>query len=271
MLKKIMLGILIFSSIGFARTNKEIIDAGNEKQKGIFDKYLNSSSAVKNGTAVANSAYADVMTNLYNENRSYFDKEFGRLTGNRKSNFRTMYAYYSDYIVEYRKFLQNAFGAFLADTGEFQSYAYTNNYLLLETFNLNMNTYLEAEKDAKTVDENIDAIYDYLYSTGDKIQKEDYKKMSTGRMQAIVNEEYDKLERLLDIRGNEGKEKKKAATAAKASLKKLRKLYGNYDKWFDDYVDTSSLSYENKDKLKRLAKFENLSNIKFIIQSIEKK
>ena len=134
-----------------------------------------------------------------------------------------------------------------------------------------MNTYLEAEKDAKTVDENIDAIYDYLYSTGDKIQKEDYKKMSTGRMQAIVNEEYDKLERLLDIRGNEGKEKKKAATAAKASLKKLRKLYGNYDKWFDDYVDTSSLSYENKDKLKRLTKFENLSNIKFIIQSIEKK
>ena len=95
--------------------------------------------------------------------------------------------------------------------------------------------------------------------------------MSTGRMQAIVNEEYDKLERLLDIRGNEGKEKKKAATAAKASLKKLRKLYGNYDKWFDDYVDTSSLSYENKDKLKRLAKFENLSNIKFIIQAIENK
>jgi len=145
MLKKIIIGILIFSSIGFARTNKEIIDAGNEKQKGIFDKYFNSSSAVKNGTAVANSAYADVMTNLYNENRAYFDKEFGRLTGNRRSNFRTMYAYYSDYIVEYRKFLQNAFGAFLADTGEFQSYAYTNNYLLLETFNLNMNTYLEAE------------------------------------------------------------------------------------------------------------------------------
>ena len=182
-----------------------------------------------------------------------------------------MYAYYSDYVVEYPKFLKNAFGSFLAEAGEFQSYSYTNTYLVLETFNLNMNTYLEAEKDAKTVDANINAIYDYLYSVGDKVSKEDYKKMSSAQMKALVNEEYDKLERLLDMRGNEGKDKKKAAAAAKSSLKKLRKSYGNYDKWFDDYVDTSSLSYENKEKLKKLAKFENISNIKFIIQSISKK
>lgn len=271
MLKKIILGILILSSIGYARTNKEIIEAGNERQQGVFDKYFNSSTAVKNGTAVATSAYKDIMTNLYNENRAYFDKEFARLSGSRRSNFRTMYAYYSDYVVEYPKFLKNAFGAFLADKGEFHSYAYTNNYLLLETFNLNMNTYLEAEKDEKTVEDNVNAIYDYLYSTGDKIEKEDYKKMSSSKMQALVNEEYDKLERVLDVRGNEGKEMKKSATAAKSSLKKLRKSYSNYDKWFDDYVDTSSLSYENKEKLKKLVKFENISNIKFIIQSIEKK
>lgn len=271
MLKKIILGILILSIIGYARTNKEIIEAGNERQQGVFDKYFNSSTAVKNGTAVATSAYKDIMTNLYNENRAYFDKEFARLSGNRRSNFRTMYAYYSDYVVEYPKFLKNAFGAFLADKGEFHSYAYTNNYLLLETFNLNMNTYLEAEKDEKTVEDNVNAIYDYLYSTGDKIEKEDYKKMSSSKMQALVNEEYDKLERVLDVRGSEGKEMKKSATAAKSSLKKLRKSYSNYDKWFDDYVDTSSLSYENKEKLKKLVKFENISNIKFIIQSIEKK
>ena len=270
MLKKIMIGIIVVAAIGFAKTNKEIIDEGNARQKTIFDKYF-TSAALKSGEAVGNSAYSEVMKTLYNENRSYFDREFARLSGNRKSNFRSMYAYYSDYVVEYPKFLKSAFGSFLEDIGDFQSYSYTNTYLLLETFNLNMNTYLEAEKDGKTIDENINAIYDYLYSSGDKISKEEYKKMSSTRMKEFVNEEYDKLERVLDIRGNEGKDKKKAASSAKSSLKKLRKLYGNYDKWFDDYVDTSSLSYENKEKLKKLVKFENISNIKFIIQSIENK
>ena len=36
MFKKIILGILVLASISFARTNKEIIDAGNEKQKGLL-------------------------------------------------------------------------------------------------------------------------------------------------------------------------------------------------------------------------------------------
>ena len=120
-----------------------------------------------------------------------------------------------------------------------------------------MNTYLEAEKDGKTVDENINDIYDYLYNSGDKISKEEYKKMSATRMKELVNEEYDKLEGVLEARGNEGKDKKKAASSAKSSLKKLRKLYGNYDKWFDSYIDTSTLSYENKEKLKKLVKFED--------------
>ena len=271
MLKKIMLGILVFSSISFARTNKEIIDAGNTMQKTVFDKYFNSSNSEKNKKDSSNSVYVEIMTNLYNENRGYFDKEFARLSGNRRSNFRTMYLYYSDYIVEYPKFLKNAFGAFLDNIEEFQSYAYTNKYLLLETFNLNMNTYLEAERDEKTVEDNINVIYDYLYSVGDKVQKDDYKKMSSSKVQMLVNEEYDKLEKLLDERGNEGKEMQKATVAAKSRLKKLKKLYSNYDKWFDDYVDTSSLSNESKEKLKKIVKFENISNIKFIIKSIEKK
>ena len=271
MLKKIMLGILVFSSISFARTNKEIIDAGNKMQKTVFDKYFNSSNSEKNKKDSSNSVYVEIMTNLYNENRGYFDKEFARLSGNRRSNFRTMYLYYSDYIVEYPKFLKNAFGAFLDNIEEFQSYAYTNKYLLLETFNLNMNTYLEAERDEKTVEDNINVIYDYLYSVGDKVQKDDYKKMSSSKVQMLVNEEYDKLEKLLDERGNEGKEMQKATVAAKSRLKKLKKLYSNYDKWFDDYVDTSSLSNESKEKLKKIVKFENISNIKFIIKSIEKK
>jgi len=271
MLKKIILGILIFSSIGFARTNKEIIDAGNTMQKMVFDKYFNSSNSEKSKKSGVKLVYTEVMTNLYNENRKYFDKELAKISGNRRSNFRTMYLYYSDYVVEYPKFLKNAFGAFLENAEDFQSYAYTNKYLLLETFNLNMNTYLEAEKDEKTIEDNINAIYDYLYSVGDKIQKDDYKKMSSSKIQTLVNEEYDKLEKLLDERGNEGKEMQKATIASKSRLKKLKKLYSNYDKWFDDYVDTSSLSNESKEKLKKIVKFENIANIKFIIQAIEKK
>ena len=40
MLKKIMIGIIVVASIGFAKTNKEIIDEGNTRQKTIFDKYF---------------------------------------------------------------------------------------------------------------------------------------------------------------------------------------------------------------------------------------
>ena len=134
-----------------------------------------------------------------------------------------------------------------------------------------MNTYLEAEKDSKTIDDNINVIYDYLYNSQDAKQKDEYKKMSSLQMKTLVNQEYDKLEKVLDKRGNENKTMKKPAAISKVKLKKLRKSYANYDKWFDDYIDTSSLSYENKEKMKKLVKFENISNIKFIIQSIEKK
>ena len=271
MLKKIILGVLIFSSISFTRTNKEIIDAGNTMQKMVFDKYFNSSNSERSKNSGVNSVYTEVMTNLYNENRAYFDKEFERISENRRSNFRTMYSYYSSYSTEYPKFLKNVFESFLSDVEELGSYSYTNNYLILETFNLNMNTYLEAERDEKTVKDNTNTIYDYLYSVGDKIQKDDYKKMSSSKLQILVNEEYGKFEKLLDERGNEGKKMKEAAMALKSKLKKMIELYNNYDKYFDDYVDTSSLSNENKEKLKKMVKFENIANIKFIIQAIEKK
>ena len=274
MLKKLVMGILVIASIGFSKTNQEIIDKGNEIQKAVFDKYFNSQvvpvNAKKNVTLMEGD-YAEIMSSLYSENRTFFDNEFAKLSGNRRSKFRKIYLYYSDYVVEYPKFLGSAFGNFLADKSEFQSYAYTNTYLLLETFNLNMNTYLEAEKDSKTIDDNINVIYDYLYNSQDAKQKDEYKKMSSLQMKTLVNQEYDKLEKVLDKRGNENKTMKKAAAISKAKLKKLRKSYVNYDKWFDDYIDTSSLSYENKEKMKKLVKFENISNIKFIIQSIEKK
>ena len=274
MLKKLVMGILVIASISFSKTNQEIIDKGNEIQKAVFDKYFNSQVVPKNAkknSTLMESVYAEIMSSLYSENRTFFDNEFAKLSGNRRSNFRTMYLYYSDYVMEYPKFLGSAFGNFLVDKSEFQSYAYTNTYLLLETFNLNMNTYLEAEKDNKTIDDNINVIYDYLYNSQDVKEKDEYKKMSSLQMKTLVNQEYDKLEKALDKRGNENKTMKKAAAISKAKLKKLRKSYANYDKWFDDYIDTSSLSYENKEKMKKLVKFENISNIKFIAQSIENK
>jgi len=44
-------------------------------------------------------------------------------------------------------------------------------------------------------------------------------------------------------------------TAQQHNYINLKKLYGNYDKWFDSYIDTSTLSYENKEKLKEILKF----------------
>ena len=152
-----------------------------------------------------------------------------------------------------------------------QSYTYTNTYLILETFNLNMNTYLEGEKNAGTIDQNVNAIYDYLYSVGDSKTKDEYKQMSSGQVSMLVEEEYRNLENILNTRAMEGTIEKKAAAGSKSSLKKLKKLYSNYDKYFDRYIDASRLSAENKEKLKKLAKFENISNLKFIAQSIEKK
>ena len=274
MIKKIALAIISLSlaNIGFSVTNQEMIDAGNVYQKKIFDKYFNGAPLIAaDNTALMNKVYAEIMRNLYGENRGYFDKEFARLTGNRRSDFRSMYAYYSDYVVEYPKFLKKAFGNFLQDVGDMQSYTYTNTYLILETFNLNMNTYLEGEKNAETIDQNVNSVYDYLYSIGDSRTKDDYKKMSSGEMALFVDKEYQNLENILDSRAAEGKIEKKAAAGSKSSLKRLKKLYSSYDRYFDKYIDASKLSAENKEKLKKLAKFENISNLKFIAQSIEKK
>lgn len=274
MIKKIVVAIISLSlaNIGFSITNQEMIDTGNANQKKTFDKYFNGTPlAAADNTALMNKVYAEIMGNLYRENRGYFDREFAKLTGNRKSDFRSMYAYYSDYVVEYPKFLKRAFGNFLQDVSDMQSYTYTNTYLILETFNLNMNTYLEGEKNAGTIDQNVNSIYDYLYSVGDSKTKDEYKQMSSGQMSMLVEEEYRNLENILNTRAMEGTIEKKAAAGSKSSLKKLKKLYSNYDKYFDRYIDVSRLSAENKEKLKKLAKFENISNLKFIAQSIEKK
>ena len=99
MLKKIMIGVIVVAAIGFAKTNKEIIDEGNVRQKTIFDKYF-SSANLKSGEAVGNSAYSEVMATLYSENRSYFDREFARLTGNRRSNFRSIHRWRNNIIVK---------------------------------------------------------------------------------------------------------------------------------------------------------------------------
>jgi len=184
-----------------------------------------------------------------------------------------MYAYYSDYVVEYPKFLKSAFGSFLEDIGDFQSYSYTNTYLLLETFNLNMNTYLEALKDRKTLDENIKTVNNYLYHRGDSKTLEDYEKMSSQEMKAIVDAEYVKLNNKIDgelIKQTSAGVKQSQGNSIKSSLKRLEKMYDKYDEKFSEYIDGTSLSSQEKEKIKKLVKFETISNLKFMTESLGK-
>ena len=56
----------------------------------------------------------------------------------------------------------------------------------------------------------------------------------------------------------------------------IKKIWGdtylvNGEYLTQDFNEAVVLAYENKEKMKKLVKFENISNIKFIIQSIEKK
>ena len=64
MLKKLVMGILVIASIGFSKTNQEIIDKGNEIQKAVFDKYFNSQvvpvNAKKNVTLMEG-VYAEIV------------------------------------------------------------------------------------------------------------------------------------------------------------------------------------------------------------------
>ncbi|MDO5089067.1 MAG: hypothetical protein Q4D53_04695 [Leptotrichiaceae bacterium] len=279
MIKKIITAVftVLISGIGFAITNEEIISRGAATQKAIFDKHFNKtpSGTSRKDSNLLNSVFPEIIANLDKINRDIYDREFNRLTSakenSRRSLFRKMYVQFNEYIVENSKFSRNIFSNFLQEKDDLQAYLYTNIYLSIEAFNLNMNTYLEGQKNPETVEQNVKTIIDYLYYNGDEKTKEDYQKMSNREMAEIVNKEYIKLYEALEKRISEGSQaEKKMGGNARTSLKKLEKFYRQYDRSFEEYIDGSGLKREDKEEIKKLVKFENIASLKFMIKSLEK-
>lgn len=275
-MKKIITGVLILGATNLmAITNQQMIDSGTKMQEDIFQKYfkVNTNSKMKKDVNVLSAMYSEILSNMNHQNKTFFDTEFAKLNGKRRSTFREMYAYYTDYVTEYTKFSENALENLLPDQGDFQAYYYTNTYMLLETFNLNMNTYLEVIKDRKSLDNNVKTINNYLYHRGDSKTLEDYEKMSSQEMKILVDTEYVKLNNKIDEELNKkiltGNKIQRQGNTIKSSLKKLQKLYNKYDEKFSDYIDGSSLDLQEKEKMKKLIKFETISNIKFMTKSFE--
>lgn len=275
-MKKIIAGVLILGATNLmAITNQQMIDSGTKMQEDIFQKYfkVNTNSKMKKDVNVLSAMYSEILSKMYQQNRSLYETEFSKAQGKRRSLFREMYAYYTDYVDEYSKFSKDSLAILLQDQGDFQAYYYTNTYMLLETFNLNMNTYLEALKDRKTLDENIKTVNNYLYHRGDSKTLEDYEKMSSQEMKAIVDAEYVKLNNKID--GELSKKtsvgvKQRQGNSIKSSLKRLEKMYDKYDEKFSEYIDGTSLSSQEKEKIKKLVKFETISNLKFMTESLGK-
>lgn len=275
-MKKIITGVLILGATNLmAITNQQMIDSGTKMQEDIFQKYfkVNTNSKMKKDVNVLSAMYSEILSKMYQQNRSLYEIEFSKAQGKRRSLFREMYAYYTDYVDEYSKFSKDSLAILLQDQGDFQAYYYTNTYMLLETFNLNMNTYLEALKDRKTLDENIKTVNNYLYHRGDSKTLEDYEKMSSQEMKAIVDAEYVKLNNKID--GELSKKtslgvKQRQGNSIKSSLKRLEKMYDKYDEKFSEYIDGTSLSSQEKEKIKKLVKFETISNLKFMTESLGK-
>ena len=47
-------------------------------------------------------------------------------------------------------------------------------------------------------------------------------------------------------------------------------MYDKYDEKFSEYIDGTSLSSQEKEKIKKLVKFETISNLKFMTESLGK-
>ena len=57
--------------------------------------------------------------------------------------------------------------------------------------------------------------------------------------------------------------------SVKSSLRKTEKLYNKYQENFDAYINSSRLRAESKEKIKKMIRFEKLSDLKFLIQSLK--
>ena len=97
--------------------------------------------------------------------------------------------------------------------------------------------------------------------------------MSSQEMKAIVDAEYVKLNNKIDgelIKKTSAGVKQRQGNSIKSSLKRLEKMYDKYDEKFSEYNDGTSLSSQEKEKIKKLVKFETISNLKFMTESLGK-
>ena len=265
-MKKIILTTLIgISVIGFSLTNKEIIDQGNIKQKQVFDKYFNGKvEKSRKDPNLLNKVYPEIVQGLYNRNKQTFENELarvGKMKDGRKNILKPLLPSFNEYISENLMFSKSFLLSFLEEKDDFQSYIYTTTFIGLENFYLNMNTVIEAEKNENSLEENVNTIIAYLYHNGDVKTEEDYKKMSNSELDKLVSDEFRKLNAEID---------KKQENAMKTQLKKVEKLYNKYEENFETYVNSLRLKAESKEKIKKLVKFEKLSNLKFLAQNLEK-
>lgn len=275
-MKKIIMTTLIgISVIGFSLTNKEIIEQGGVRQKQTFDKYFNGTAEKsKRDPNLLNKVYPEIVLGLYNRNKQTFDNELsklGKMKDGRKSILKPLFPSFNEYINENSMFTKNFLLNFLEEKDDFQSYIYTATSISLENFYLNMNTLLEAEKNESSVEENVNTVMDYLYHSGDKKTKEDYMNMTDSELDRLVSDEFMKLNAEIDKKILSGNSKvRKHGNSVKSSLRKTEKLYNKYQENFDAYINSSRLKPESKEKIKKMIKFEKLSDLKFLIQSLKK-
>ena len=275
-MKKIIMTTLIgISVIGFSLTNKEIIEQGGVRQKQTFDKYFNGTvEKSKRDPNLLNKVYPEIVLGLYNRNKQTFDNELsklGKMKDGRKNILKPLFPSFNEYINENSMFTKNFLLNFLEEKDDFQSYIYTATSISLENFYLNMNTLLEAEKNESSVEENVNTVMDYLYHSGDEKTKEDYMNMTDSELDRLVSNEFMKLNAEIDKKILSGNSKvRKHGNGVKSSLRKTEKLYNKYQENFDAYINSSRLKPESKEKIKKMIKFEKLSDLKFLIQSLKK-
>lgn len=217
--------------------------------------------------------YPEIILGLYNRNKQTFDNEItrlGKMKDGRKNILRPLLPSFNEYINENSVFTKNFLKNFLEEKDDFQSYIYTATSISLENFYLNMNTLLEAEKNESSLEENVDTVMDYLYHSGDEKTKEDYVKMSNSELDRLVSNEFAKLNAEIDKKMYSGSSRARSnGNSVKSSLRKTEKLYSKYQENFDAYINSSRLKAESKEKIKKMIRFEKLSDLKFLIQSLK--
>ena len=275
MLKKIAAVFFLMCLSVFSKTNKHIIEEGTALQSQIFNKYFNTVSGTrkKGDTNLLNKVYSEVITWLYDRNKQIYENELSRLENSKsaeRKTFKPLMLNYNVYVNYNSLFLKEFFSTLLEEKTDYQSYVYTMSYIALENFSINVNTAIEAGKDPSTVDENLKTVINYLHNSSDKRDKEEYMTMSSKELKQSVEEEFINLENAVDKRVKEGGNAlRKQGNTVKSNLKKMKKYYDEYDEAFDRYIDSTALDSKSKESIRKLVKFEKISDLKFLMESLE--